>query len=162
MAATNTGTPIRWENGGVLRIIVGMAESEFDLVEEGSINWQSGLREGIVIGDRGELVSVKSGNERPSTISFDTKLGNTTFATVLGTLMKPADTAGQKTLFTVEIEYSVGSGTNTSLGVRFADCWMPDGEQFSAGGAGAVDTASFTLNSLKTEPVHYTPTHGGG
>lgn len=162
MADTNTGTAIRWENGGVLRVINGATESEILLVEAGTISWQSGLREGIVITDRSDLVSVKSGDERPSTISFDAKVGNTTFSTVLGSLLKPADAAGQKTLVTIEIEYSVASGTNTSLGVRFADCWLPDGETYNAGGPGSVDTVSFTANSLKTQPVHYVPTHGGG
>lgn len=162
MADTNTGTAIRWDNGGVLRVINGMTESEFLLVREGTLTFQEGLREGIIISDRSQLVSVKSGNERPSTISFDLQLGNTTLQTVLSTLLHPADVAGQKTLFTIEIEYSVASGTNTTHGVRFAECWLPDGVSFSAGGAGDTDTVSFTLNSLSTTATMYTPSHGGG
>lgn len=160
MANTNTGSPVRWENGGILRVVIDPdgtpADNELLLVEAGTINFQPGLTEGIVIMDRGQLTGVKSGDERPSTVSFTLKIGKTTFDTLLD-LMTPTDSGGDKVLFDIEIEFTDGTGGTVDEGVRFQDCWMPDGYQYQTGSGGAVDTVSFTLNSLSHEPDYYDP-----
>lgn len=159
MANTNTGDSMRFENGGTLRVIIGATPYEFLLVESGSVRWQPGLRDKLPIMDRGVFTGqVKELDERVSVIDFSLRVGATTFATLLD-LLTPASVSGNATKYTIEIEYAPDNGVNTTQGVRFEDCFMPDGAPYQTGGGGAMDTVSFTLNSLKPKPAFYVPSH---
>lgn len=161
MANTNTGSELRWENGGIFRVIIDPdgtpAEHEFLLVRKGTLTFQPALPERILVMDRGQFTGqVKEGDERVSTISITTGLGITTFDTFLELLTDDAS-AGDVPLFNIEIEFATGTGVSTTEGVRFTDCFLPDGPQFQSGGAGADDDVSFTINSLDPKATFYTP-----
>ena len=156
MANTNNGSALRWENGGVLRVIKDPggtpAPYEFLLVDKGSINYQPGLRERILIQDRGEFTGqVKAGDERVSVISFGTGLGITDFDTFLE-LMTDDPVNGDIPLFTLEIEFAADNGIDTAEGVRFNDCFLPDGPQFQAAGGNDRASGTFTVNALDSTP----------
>jgi len=154
----NSGIGLRWENAGVLYIYTVAGTDQYSLLNivPGSLRWQPGTREGIVQMDRGNLsvagtATVLEGDERPGTLSFQvkpTKAGMTS-ATELITLLRPASSAGNKPLYDVQVRIPTYRGDSTGTTATLTKCWMPDGEEYQAGGSGQnQDTLSITLQCL--------------
>jgi len=162
MANTNTGAPLRLENGGIVRAIIDPdgtpVEHEFLLLEAGSVSIQEGLSERIPIMDRGAFTGdVLEGDERVSVINLANAMGRTTFDTFLA-LTTPASANGLITKFNLEIEWAPGKGSSTTEGMRFTRCYQPEGNNIQTGGAGqSKDQVSRVIHSLDAEATYYTP-----
>lgn len=147
----NAGSPLRFENGGKIRIFNNAGSSSYNvlLVQDGTLQVDDADREGIPYMDRSSLSgNVVEGDQRPSFIRFSgkvTKLGMTGAAELLSVL-RPAAASGLKTTYKVEIDLFDARGGSTGLRCTGLKCWVPEPVNYRAGGAGPnLDTLDIVL-----------------
>lgn len=137
----NAGNPLRFENGGKVRIFNSGGSQDYNifLIEAGTLQIDDAHTEGIPVSDRAVLSEVVvDGDERPSMIRLSckaTKLGLTN-ATELLALIRPAAASGLKTLYKIEIDIYDSRGGSTGTRITATKCWVPDPVNYRAGGAG--------------------------
>lgn len=154
MADINSGQPVRWENGGAIKIDTGTSYAALH-AEAGTLRFQPGLKQREAMTDRGAYTGVVlEGDERMSRIEITAKCTATSFdATNLVKLARSSSSSGAITKFILVVDipdYRGGGGKR----ITFNDCFMPDGEQYQAAGAGATaDTIALVFMSLDSEPT---------
>lgn len=152
MADINAGQPLRFENGGALKI----GTDTVLLVESGTLSFTPGLVETHAVMDRGVFTGdVLDGDERPSTIEFSGKVSATTFdSSELVAALRGVSSGGARTLYNVIVDLPDSRGAGGRR-ITFADCYMETGYQYQAAGPGATpDSLRFQIRSLSTEPTY--------
>jgi hypothetical protein len=158
MANVNAGVPVRFENNGV--ILIG-ANTLLN-IKEGTLEWSVPGYEPITHMDRGVLVSVLAGNERPVKGKLDVKY--TSLVDTDGVL-----TALMGTLATNKIKNRLSTGLLFTFGMTvklydtpdgitydqlvFANCFLPDGLSYKAGSGTDHDTLSISFTDLELSPT---------
>jgi hypothetical protein len=154
----NTGTRVRWENAGVLRISHTAADYTVLRIEAGSLSYSRGGTEGISQMDRAQLQGeVIDGDERPGELSFSfspTKNGLSGTPNMISVLEEAA-ASGLKTLVTIEVDIPDAIGGSTGVRASFTKAWLRDPVTYQAGGRGPnTDMMSATFqNESATEPT---------
>jgi hypothetical protein len=154
MPDINTGTPLRWENAGLVKIGSGPYTPLW--IEAGSLKFKRGIRKPIQLMDRGAVKStVLAGDEQVSTIEFavkPTKLGMTG-GTDLLTVLRPADSAGLKTTYSVVVDIPDGDGSSTGTRVTFTNCYLAEDPEYQARAGENPDVLNIKLVSANNAPT---------
>ncbi len=166
MPSINAGNPVKFENGGT--ILIGA--DDILSVREGTLSWQVRGLEPIPHMDRGVLIDVYAGNQRPCSISLDIKytagttgmIGTGTppggflskiLGALTGGLVNNRDSAGKLFTFSLTVRIPDGLGVATGDQYVWAKCYLPDGVSYSAGSGADFDTLSLTLESFSPSPT---------
>lgn len=159
MATLNAGTPVRFENGGV--ILIGA--DDILNIQEGTLKWGVKGYEPIPVTDRGVLTDVVAGNERPCEIELEVKYNSIIdtdglLTKLMGTLAsnKVANRTSGGLIFTFELTVRIFAFAGQALPydqLVFTKCYLPDGLSYSASSGADVDKLSLKLMSHSLSPT---------
>lgn len=157
MTDVNTGTPLRWENSGLIKI--GATPYTPLWIEAGSLKFRRGIRKPITLMDRGMVKSsVLSGDQQVSTLEFavkPSKLGMTGASDLLAVL-RPDDSAGLKATYTVVVDIPDGDGASTGTRATFLYCCLAEDPEYQARSGDNPDVVNIKLVSADPNPTYAT------
>ena len=130
MANRNSGGWQRFENGAI--VLIG-SDPILNIVP-GSVRVRHRQRERVGNRDRGVLGGMTVGDQRPQEIEL--QVWRTTTLNALLALMVPAATNGMETFFAITIKQPAYLGATTGDQWVFSSCYLPEGWEDAAGGAG--------------------------
>lgn len=157
MANVNAGVPIRFENGGI--ILIGALT--LLNIKEGSMKWDLMGYDAIPHLDRGVLIDVLPGNERPCTLSVAVKYTSLTDAdgilpAVMGPLVsgkiKNRTAAGKIFTFPVTVKVFNTPDGATYDQLVFNKCYLPNGLGCQAAAGQEHDTLTLDCTDFELSP----------
>lgn len=143
MANLNTGSPIRFPNGGV--ILIG-ADTLINLAENaGELSVRPGMREGRLHFDRGTMTHINAGNERPTEWRLRVKVVASTMADASASLLskfvgayatnKIVNLDGSGGLFKFNMTIKIPDNLQATTGqqIALANCWVNEPPEYVPG-----------------------------
>lgn len=150
--AKNTAQPIRFEAGGILRLVDGASSYVFAALEPGSLEIDAGGYEPLNYTDRGEQQAPLEGDERLTTVKVRAKLTRGTGAGELVTLSSARDaTAGLMKIYQLEIEIPHFKGASAKQKMVLANTYFTKPAMVKA--SERYDTVELEMQSTEPNPT---------
>jgi hypothetical protein len=154
----NSGTPVRFENAGVIRFVTASDSILPYWIVKGSLSFSDGRRMKLPQTDRGANTAiVVHGDQRQSTFTFRLKLtkdGALSSGGLLSYIDPTPGTTNAATLFTLQIDFPDGPTASTGVRGAWANSYLQEAVRVSTS-ADDADEWEFTVAS-QTSAGSYT------
>mgnify|MGYP007117021471 CR=1 FL=1 len=114
----NSGQPLRFEQGGVLRLSRGGTDYAVVNRDKGTVQFEDGWYDALRYNDRGQMQVPLEGDERPSTLRATVKLTSVATAQLLALAQTRDTSTGKVAVWTVQLDFPAYKGATT--GHRFS------------------------------------------
>jgi hypothetical protein len=152
MANINTGAPIRFENGGVVKV-GGSSDVVLNIVA-GTLNWKVMGREVIAHKDRGTLGSLVAGDQRPCEVSLDVYYtANYETSGSLLLLVEQTISSGVVSTFDIVVDMPDNLGASSGTRWTFGECYLPDGYEVQTSEGATFDRLILRCLDNELEPT---------